>query len=699
MTDSIKLIRNFGFIAHIDAGKTTTTERVLFFSGKTHKIGEVHEGQSHMDSLEEERARGITIQSAATNAEWNGFKLNIIDTPGHSDFGVEVERSLRILDGAVCVFCSVGGVEPQSEKVWRQADKYGVPRICFVNKMDREGANLDAAIDNMEKKLGAKAVALQVPIGVSSDFKGVVDLVDMRAYLYEDKPSAMGAKCVVQEVPIPEDMLEEVKAAREKMLDILSEFNDELAMLFLEDEEIDPCFLRGVIRDATLSLRFNPVLCGSSLKDKGVQMLLNAVNDYLPSPLDIGEFQGFHPKTGEPEVRRTTDEAFSALAFKSIADQVGILTFLRIYSGTLHQGDIMINAATGNKERVGRLYLMHSDEREPVEEAGPGSIVAVVGAKNVNTGDTLCEKDNLIVYESIEFADPVINLSIKAQNTRDNDKLGKLLAKIHHEDPSFRCHTDEKTGEVIMGGMGELHLEVIVNRIQRDAKIPVEVGTPTVHYKQALTGTADIEARHIKQSGGKGQRGIVRVRFSQDSEAKPLIFEDEIKGGVIKKEYIPAVERGIFENMLEGGSDKIEFTGLKAVLYDGEQHAVDSSEMAFKLAGRLALEKASQKMKRILLEPTMKFEVVCPEDCVGDVNGDLNRRRALIENMDISGPTRTIQGKVPMAEMFGYQTNLMSLTSGRGFFSLEADGYSAVPINIAEKIYEEKRKALKEEKK
>jgi elongation factor G len=692
-TNPIQKIRNFGLIAHIDAGKTTTTERILFFSGKTHKIGEVHEGDSHMDSLKDEQDRGITIQSAATNAEWAGARLNIIDTPGHSDFTAEVERSLRVLDGAVCVFCSVGGVEPQSETVWRQATKYNVPRICFVNKMDRRGASLSEAIDAMRIKLGAKAVAIQLPIGAEDSFYGVIDLVEMKAYHYVDKESNLGAKCQVEEVPIPESMVEEAAAAREEMIDALTEFDDDLAMAFLEEQEITADTLKEVIRKETLALQLNPVLCGSALKDKGVQMLLDAVVDYLPSPLDIGATAGVHPKTGEEIIRQVTDdEKFSALAFKSVVDDIGTLTFLRIYSGTLRQGDAIINATQRIKERVGRLYLMHSAEREPIDEATAGNIVAIVGAKNSRTGDTLCHKGGEIVYEQITFADPVISLAIEVENARDNDKLAKALAKLNHEDPTFQRYTEEKTGEIVVSGMGELHLEIIITRIRRDLGIPINVGAPMVQYKQTLEGSCDVEGRHLRKTGGKGQHGIVNVRFSHDDEAKPLIFVDEIKGGVIKKEYIPAVEKGIKHKMQAGGAMKVEYTGIKAVLHFGNQHAVDSNELSFNLAGRLAFDEAEKKMTRVLLEPIMRFEVCAPADYVGDINGDLNRRRALIEAMDMDGPTRTIKGKVPMAEMFGYQTSLMSLTSGRGFFSLEPDSYARVPNNIAEKIYDERKK-------
>ncbi len=691
--NSIEKIRNFGLIAHIDAGKTTTTERILFFSGKTHKIGEVHEGESHMDSLKDEQDRGITIQSAATNAEWDGARLNIIDTPGHSDFTAEVERSLRVLDGAVCVFCSVGGVEPQSETVWRQATKYNVPRICFVNKMDRRGANLNDAIAAMRNKLGAQALAIQLPIGAEDDFYGVIDLVEMKAYHYADKESSLGAKCEVQEVAIPDDLKDLALAAREEMVDALTEFDDDLAMAYLEEEEIGVDTLKRVIREATLALKLNPVLCGSALKDKGVQMLLDAVVDYLPSPLDVGNTVGTNPKTGEKTERRVADdEAFSALAFKSMVDEIGTLTFLRIYSGTLSQGDALINATQGGKERISRLYLMHSAEREPIESATAGNIVAVVGVKNVRTGDTLCKKGAEIVYEQISFADPVISLAIETENTRDGDKLATALAKLNHEDPTFQRYTDEKTGEIVVSGMGELHLEIIITRIRRDMKIPINVGAPMVQYKQTLEGECDVEGRHLRKTGGKGQHGIVNVRFYHDDEASPLVFIDEIKGGVIKKEYIPAVEKGILHKMQEGGAMKVEYTGIKAVLHFGNQHAVDSNELSFNLAGRLAFEAAERAMTRILLEPMMKFEINIPEEYIGDINGDLNRRRALIEAMDMDGPTRTVKGLVPMAEMFGYQTHLMSMTSGRGSFSLEPDSYARVPNSIAEKLLTEKKK-------
>lgn len=692
-TNPIQKIRNFGLIAHIDAGKTTTTERILFFTGKTHKIGEVHEGNSKMDSLQDEQERGITIQSAATNAEWKGAKLNIIDTPGHADFTAEVERSLRVLDGAVCVFCSVGGVEPQSETVWRQANKYSVPRICFVNKMDRRGANLNDAIKEMREKLGAKAIAIQLPIGAEDGFRGVVDLVEMKAYYYRDKVSNLGAKCQVEEISIPAELADDVSAAREAMIDVLTEFDDDLAEAFLEEQEITAEMLKPVIRKATLALQFNPVMCGSALKDKGVQMLLDAVIDYLPSPLDLGDTKGTHPKTGIALARRVADDApFSALAFKSTVDDIGTLTFLRIYSGTLSQGDIMINALSGGKERVGRLYIMHSNEREPIETATAGNIVAIVGTKDVKTGDTLCSKKEPIVYETITFADPVISLAVEVERARDNDKLAKTLAKLNHEDPTFRRYTEEKTGEIVISGMGELHLEIIITRIRRDFGIPINVGAPVVQYKQTLEGNCDVEGRYLKKTGGRGQHGIVNIRFSHDDEATPLIFENEIRGGVIKKEYVPAVEKGVLHQIQRGGNVKIEYTGIKAVLYDGDQHTVDSSELSFNMAGRLAFGKAEEKMKRVLLEPIMSFEVIAPESYVGDITGDLNRRRAIIERMDMDGPSRSIKGKIPMSEMFGYQTSLMSLTSGRGFFSLEPDSYAKVPFSIAEKVYLELRK-------
>lgn len=692
-TNPIQKIRNFGLIAHIDAGKTTTTERILFFTGKTHKIGEVHEGSAVMDSMKEEQERGITIQSAATNAMWKDAKLNIIDTPGHSDFTAEVERSLRVLDGAVCVFCSVGGVEPQSETVWRQATRYDVPRICFVNKMDRRGANLQDAITAMRKRLGANAVAIQLPIGSDDTFEGIIDLVEMKAHYFSEKEATMGAKSELHIIDIPEELLMDAEHAREDLIGALADFDDDLAIAYLEGEEILPQTMKDVIRKATLGLQFNPVVCGSSLKDKGVQALLDAVVDYLPSPLDLGDTKGICPETGEEISRRVADdEEFSALVFKSIVDEIGTLTFLRIYSGTLSQGDILINASSGKKERAGRLYLMHSNEREAIESATAGNIIAIVGAKDVKTGDTLTKKGSAIVFEKITFADPVISLAVSVKNARDNDKLARALAKLNHEDPTFQRYTDEKTSEIVVSGMGELHLEILIKRILTAFRIPIEVGEPMVQYKQTLEGNCDVEGKHKKQTGGKGQHGIVRVRFSHDDEGKPLVFENKIKGGVIKKEYIPAVEKGILFKIQQGGRIKVEYTGIKAVLYDGDQHSVDSSELAFNMAGRLAFEEAEKRMKRVLLEPLMKFEVITPEDHVGDITGDLNRRRALIERMDMNGPARSIKGLVPMSEMFGYQTALMSLTSGRGFFSLEPHSYARVPFSIAEKVFEEKAK-------
>lgn len=682
-------IRNFGLIAHIDAGKTTTTERILYFTGRTHKIGEVHNGEAIMDRLPDEKARGITIQSAATYAQWAGANLNIIDTPGHLDFGAEVERSLRVLDGAITLFCSVSGVEPQSETVWRQANRYGVPRICFINKMDRTGANFEGAINAMRRRLGANAIALQLPIGQEQDFRGVVDLVERRAYIYVDKLGvAQGAKCEIKEIPIPSEMELEVATASSELLDALCDADDDLALLYLDGKTISPAHLHDAIRKATLSLKLFPVLCGSSLKDKGVQALLDAVVDYLPSPLDAGIVKGVHPKTNEEEIRSISlQDKFSALAFKSTVDEVGTLTYLRIYSGQLSQGDTLLNATQGGTERVGRLYRMHSDEREPIESADAGSIVTIVGAKNVRTGDTLCAKDAPILLSQMNFAEPVISLAISPENSRDNDKLASTLAKLALEDPTFHRKTEDKTGEIIVSGMGELHLEIIITRIQRDHKIPVIVGAPTVQYKQTLEGHADVQGFHQKQSGGRGQYGKVQVRFRHHPDGKPLLFLNEVKGGAVKKEYIGPVEKGIKDAILEGGFAKIEFTNIEATLYDGEMHTVDSSDFAFRAAGRLAFDAAQKTMKRVLLEPLMKVEVTVPEDYVGDITGDLSRRRALIEGMDNVGGARCIRGTVPMSEMFGYQTALMSMTSGRGAFSLEPHAYARVPESIAEKIY------------
>ena len=689
--DPLAKIRNFGLIAHIDAGKTTTTERILYFTGRTHKIGEVHNGEAIMDRLEDEKKRGITIQSAATYAQWGGANLNIIDTPGHLDFGSEVERSLRVLDGAITVFCSVGGVEPQSETVWRQATRYGVPRLCFVNKMDRIGANFDAAIKAMRNRLGTNAVPIQLPIGEEHDFRGIVDLVEQRAYIYVDKPQVLvGAKCEIQEVAIPSEMEDEVAAASSDLIEALCDVDDDLALLYLDGENISTEQLQAAIRKATLSLRLFPVLCGSSLKDKGVQALLNAVVDYLPSPVDAGLVKGIHPKTQEEETRTISiNENFSALAFKSTVDHIGTLTYLRIYSGKLSQGDSILNATQGDVERVGRLYMMHSDQREPIDVAEAGNIVTIVGAKNVRTGDTLCAKDAPIVFSQMNFAEPVISLAIAPDNNRANDRLAATLAKLALEDPTFHRKTEEKTGEIIVSGMGELHLEIILTRITRDYKIPLVVGPPTVQYKQTLEGRADVEGRHKKQSGGHGQFGRVNVRFRHSDEGKPLAFLNEVKGGAVDKVYITPVEKGIKDAMAEGGSAKIEFTGIEATLYDGEMHEVDSSDFAFRAAGRLAFEEAHRAMKRVLLEPLMKFEVSLPDEYVGDVTGDLSRRRALIEGMDGLGLSRIIRGTVPMSEMFGYQTALMSITSGRGSFSLEPHTYAKVPDSIAEKVYEE----------
>jgi len=700
-SDPMERIRNLGLIAHIDAGKTTTTERILFFTGRIHKIGEVHDGAATMDALQEERERGITISSAATHAEWKGAQLNIIDTPGHVDFTAEVERSLRVLDGGIGVFCAVAGVEPQSETVWRQADRYEVPRVAFVNKMDRQGASFASAVKSMRDRLGARAVPLQLPVGEGPEFEGIVDLVDLSYHAYKDAPKPRGAQCEVEVGPVPPGLEDAAKAARDELIEAAAEDDEELLEAYLEGAEVTGERLRSAIRKAVVAGHLTPVLCGSALKDKGIQLLLDAVVDYLPSPADRHEVHGRSADDpDEIRIRRASpDEPFSALAFKSVSDQGGTLTYLRLYSGRLRKGDVMWDCNRGVQERVGRLYIMHSDQRESIEEASAGQIVAIIGAKNVRTGDTLATRGDPILYGTMTFAEPVISLAVAPVSRKDDDRLATALAKIAIEDPTFRRRTDEETGEIVISGMGELHLQVILNRLRREHKVLVTASRPKVAYRQTLEGECDVEGRWIKQTGGRGQYGVVNVRFRGDPEADPLTFADEVKGGAVPKEYIPSVEAGIRQAIEEGGELGIEFTGIDAVLHFGKFHETDSSEMAFKQAGRESFKLACARLANVLLEPRMRLEVTAPEDHIGDVTGDLSRRRAEIQKIDASGPVRRIHAIVPLAELFSYETNLRTLTSGRGSSSMEPFDYERVPAQVAEKVREEVLKERKAQKK
>jgi elongation factor G len=682
-------IRNIGIIAHIDAGKTTTTERVLFYTGRTYKIGEVHEGTAVMDWMPQEQERGITITSAATTAFWNEHQVNIIDTPGHVDFTVEVERSLRVLDGGVVVFDAVAGVEPQSETVWRQADKYKVPRICFVNKMDRIGASFERTIDMIKDRLGVKPAVIQLPIGLESDFQGIVDLLEDNAVIWTDD---LGRERQVTDVPA--EMVDKVTTARQELIEAIAETDDELMLLYLEGQELSTEELRRGLRRATLEYKLVPVLCGSALKNKGVQKLLDAVIDYLPSPLDRPAVQGTlsATKTTEDEdatvvTRETDDKApFSALIFKIVADPyVGKLAYFRVYSGRLESGSYVLNTISGQRERVGRIVQMHANHREDVPEIYAGDIAALVGPKQSATGDTICDPDHPVVLESIRFPEPVVEVAIEPKTKADQDKLGMALARMSEEDPTFRVYTDQETGQTIVKGMGELHLEVIVDRMRREYKVDANQGKPQVSYREAITQLVDIEGRFVRQSGGKGQYGHVKVKF-EPMESGGFEFVNAIVGGVIPREYIPSVESGIKEAMQTGVVAGYPVVDLKATLYDGSYHEVDSSEMAFKIAASMALKDGVRKGKPILLEPIMKVEIVTPEDFLGTVLGDLNSRRGRVEGMDSRGNAQVVRAMIPLATMFGYTTDLRSATQGRATSSMEFDHYEAMPDYLAQEI-------------
>ena len=696
----IEKYRNIGIIAHIDAGKTTVTERVLFYTGISHKIGEVHEGTAIMDWMAQERERGITITSAATTCFWspeeyltkeksNEHRINIIDTPGHIDFTVEVQRSLRVLDGAVVVFDGVAGVEPQSETVWRQADKFNVPRICFINKLDRMGADFEASLKSIWQKLSPNAVAMQIPIGSEEKFEGVIDLLKMKALKFEGD---LGEKVVEQEIPA--DLIEKAKEWREKMIEKIVAEDEQLLEKYLAKQEISIDELKKVLRKATITYKLIPVFCGSALKNKGIQPLLDAVVEYLPSPVDLPAVKGTNPKTGEEVERKAEDsEPFCALAFKVATDPfVGTLTYFRVYSGTLNKGSYVLNTTTGEKERLGRILRMHAAEREEVNELFAGDIAATVGLKNTSTGHTLCDPAYPIVLEKITFPEPVISIRIEPKTKADQEKMGVALHRLAEEDPTFRLKGDPETGETIISGMGELHLDVIVDRMKREFNVEANVGRPQVAYKETIKTTAEAEGKYIRQSGGRGQYGHVWLRIEPKKRGEGFEFIDEIKGGDIPKEFIPAVEKGVKEAMAKGVLAGYPLIDMSVTLYDGSFHEVDSSEIAFKIAGSIALQKAAQAAKPVLLEPIMKLEVVVPDNFLGDVIGDLASRRGKIEKTSERLNMKVIDAKVPLAEMFGYATSLRSLTEGRGSFTMEFDRYEETPANIAQEIIEGKRK-------
>lgn len=680
---SLEKTRNIGIMAHIDAGKTTTTERMLFYTGKIHKIGETHEGGAQMDWMEQEQERGITITSAATTCMWDNHRINVIDTPGHVDFTVEVERSLRVLDGAVAVFCAKGGVEPQSETVWRQADKYKVPRIAFVNKMDILGADFIRVVGMIEDRLSANPMPIQLPIGKEDDFKGIIDLVDMKARIYNDD---LGEDIDI--VDIPEEYLELAKEYRESMVEKISEVDEDLMMKYLEGEELTTEEIMRGIRKATIAVKVIPVLCGSSYKNKGVQILLDAVVKYLPSPLDVESINGVKPGTDEEVLRHADDdEPFSALAFKIVTDPfVGKLAYFRVYSGVLKAGSYVYNSTKGKKERIGRILLMHANKREEVDEVRAGDIAAAVGLKDTGTGETLCDENNQVVLETMEFPEPVIHVAIEPKSKASQDKLGTALAKLAEEDPTFRTYTDEDTGQTIIAGMGELHLEIIVDRLLREFKVEANVGNPQVAYKESITKESEAEHKYAKQSGGRGQYGHVKIRIAPQEPGKGYEFENKVVGGAIPKEYINSVDTGIKEAMQSGIVGGFEVLDVKVTLYDGSYHDVDSSEMAFKIAGSMALREAMSKANPVLLEPTMKVEVVVPEEYMGDVMGDINSRRGRIEGMESRSGAQVINAYVPLAEMFGYATDLRSNTQGRGLYTMQFDHYEPVPASISEKV-------------
>ena len=685
---ALKDTRNIGIMAHIDAGKTTTTERILFYTGVNHKIGEVHEGAATMDYMEQEQERGITITSAATTAFWNGNRINIIDTPGHVDFTVEVERSLRVLDGAVAVFSAVDGVQPQSETVWRQADKYEVPRMAFLNKMDRVGADFNMCVNDIKEKLGGNGVPIQLPIGAEDSFEGIIDLITMKEYLFKDE--TMGAAYDIADVRA--ELLEEAQAAREHMLESVVETDDELMEKYFGGEEITEEEIKKAIRIATISGVIVPVLCGTAFKNKGIQPLLDAVVAYMPSPLDVGAVTGIDPKTEAPMERQPSDEeAFSALAFKILTDPfVGRLSFFRVYSGVLNKGSYVLNSTKGKKERMGRLLQMHANKREELDVVYSGDIAAAVGLKETTTGDTLCDENKPIILEKMEFPDTVIQIAVEPKTKADQEKMGTALAKLAEEDPTFKVTSNQETGQTLISGMGELHLEIIVDRMKREFKVEANVGKPQVAYRETINGAADVEEKYAKQSGGRGQYGHVKIKVEANPD-KGYEFINQITGGAIPREYIPAVDKGIQEALEAGVVAGYPVQDVKVTLYDGSYHEVDSSEMAFKIAGSMAIKKAMRAANPILLEPIFKVEVTTPEEYMGDVIGDLNSRRGQVSGMTERNNAKIINAQVPLAQMFGYATDLRSKTQGRASYSMEFEKYVQVPNNIAQQVIAERQ--------
>ena len=675
--------RNIGIMAHIDAGKTTTTERILFYTGRTHKIGEVHEGAATMDWMEQEQERGITITSAATTAQWNNNRINIIDTPGHVDFTVEVERSLRVLDGSVAVFCAKGGVEPQSENVWRQADKYRVPRMAYVNKMDIIGADFFRVVDMMKDRLKANAVPIQLPIGAEDTFQGIIDLVEMKAHMYKDD---LGKEVEITE--IPDDMKDKAEEFRMALVEAVAESDEELMMKYLEGEELTIEEIKKGIRTQTIANAMVPVCCGSSYRNKGVQMLLDAVVDYMPSPVDIPAIKGVLPDSQEEGERKADDnEPFSALAFKIMTDPyVGKLAFFRVYSGVLQSGSYVYNSTKGKKERIGRILQMHANHREDIEQVYAGDIAAAVGLKDTTTGDTLCTQDKPIILESMEFPEPVIEIAIEPKTKAGQEKMGVALQKLSEEDPTFRTWTNQETGQTIIAGMGELHLEIIVDRMLREFKVEANVGKPQVAYKETVTAPTDVDMKYARQSGGRGQYGHVKIRMFPQEPGAGYEFVNSVVGGTIPKEYIQHVDAGIRSAMENGVLAGYPVVDVKVELYDGSYHEVDSSEMAFKIAGSMAFKEAMKKAKPVLLEPYFRIEVVVPEEYMGDVIGDINSRRGRIEGMEARAGAQVVRGFVPLSEMFGYATDLRSKTQGRGTYTMTFDHYEPIPTSLAEKI-------------
>ncbi|MFP5527678.1 elongation factor G [Peptococcus simiae] len=680
---SLQNTRNIGIMAHIDAGKTTTSERILYYTGKSHKIGEVHDGAATMDWMEQEQERGITITSAATTTTWHGTRINIIDTPGHVDFTVEVERSLRVLDSAVAVFCAVAGVQPQSETVWRQAVRYGVPRIAFVNKMDRTGANFLNVVGQLKDRLGANAIAVQLPIGAEDHFDGLIDLVEMKAYKFLDSKDLVN----YEEMDIPADMADLVEEYRAALLDGIAETDEDFMEKYLEGEDISVKDIKKALRKATIANEAVPVFCGSAFKNKGVQFLLNGVVDYAPAPTDIPSIDGVLPDGTEASRHASDDEPFSALAFKVMTDPyVGKLSFFRVYSGTLKSGSYVYNSTKGKRERIGRILLMHSNSRTEIDEVFAGDIAAAVGLKDTGTGDTLCDEKDEIILESMEFPDPVISIAIEPASKGDQDKMGLALAKLAEEDPTFKTYTDEETGQTIISGMGELHLDIIVDRLKREFHVEANVGKPMVSYKETIRKKVEAEGKFVRQSGGRGQYGHAVIELEPLEPGSGFQFESKIVGGAVPKEYVGPIENGIKEAMENGVLAGYDMVDMKATLIDGSYHDVDSSEMAFKVAGSMAFKNAAEKANPVILEPVMKIEITVPDEYMGDVMGDLNGRRGRIEGMEAQGNTQVIHGFVPLSEMFGYATDLRSRTQGRGLYSMQSDHFEEVPKSIAEEI-------------